>query len=196
MEFNCEMLGITQEEMIDRVVEALSDKLLTDRRMFCDEYGNDGETSVSSSFAKRMEKIIADRIDARIEEIGNQYVIPRVDDMISGFVLQKTNNWGEKTGKSVTLTEYIVARAEEYASEKVDFNGRSESECRSYHTSFSPYTTRIPYLIDKHIGFAIERMSKEVLSRAFGVASDSLKSAVEVALKDAASKVKISATIK
>ena len=90
-----------------------------------------------------------------LSAIGDKFIVPAMKEFVETFMIQETNKWGEKIGQKLTFTEYLVKRAEEYAQEMVDSDGRAKGDLRdSYNWRGS--TTRISYLINSHLRFHIE----------------------------------------
>lgn len=162
---NIEELGFTKQELQERVVEKIAEEILSSR-----DYDEDGiESPVASEFKRHLEKLVQKEIDRRVAELGSTQVAPLVIEAIDKVVIQKTNEWGEARGVSVSFIEYLVQRAEAWIKEPVDSSGESRSEARdTYNKRFE--TPRIVHMIDKHIGYSV-------------------KFSVEAALKDMNSKL-------
>jgi hypothetical protein len=109
--------------------------------------------------------------------------------MVEGIVLQRTNEWGEKTGKSVTFTEYLVERAEAYMTEKVDYQGRSKAEVRDSY-GWKPNQTRIVSLIDQHLQYGIATATEQALKSANERIAEGIKDAVAMKLQEVLAGVK------
>ncbi len=173
MEFSCEQIGLTEDELQARIVDGLIERLLSeDRRCFFDE---------------RLRKEVSSRLDAEVERIGNEEVAPKLHDMIDNFCLQKTNQWGEPKGEKKTFTEYIVERADEYFSEPVDHNGKPKGDSYSWRAK----GTRMEYAIDKHLQYTLESAIKEILRHGQKSLSDSLIEAVKIHVGEAMKTLKV-----
>ena len=123
-----EALGLSPEDIADRVVDQIVDRLL--KQHYTDD--QDSVHTTPSPFAEAMKKRIIERIDKAIEEIAGRNVLPNVASYVENLCLQETSSWGEKKGEAVTFTEYLVKRAEAYLVEKVDSQGKDKASSGSY----------------------------------------------------------------
>lgn len=156
-----EALGLSKEEMADRVVDQAVERILRTTHM--DEDGN--EDTQSSDLARRMNELVKARIDSKVAELAAVHVLPNVAQFIENLTLQQTTKWGEKTGKAMTFVEYLVARAEVYMQEKVDHRGKSNAEDGSGY-NWSGNQTRITYLIHEHLQYSITTAMTSALKTA------------------------------
>ncbi len=103
MSINLEDLGLTHEELQEKVIEGAVNALL-DRtvRTFDPEEGED-EHQVPTLFKRAIEEQIGRRVDS----IGAT-LEPKVNEIIKAMVFQRTTGWGEAQGKPFTFTEYMV----------------------------------------------------------------------------------------
>lgn len=172
-----EVLGFTKEELRERVIERLVDQML-DREFYDSECDEDGEPkrAKSTKFSAALTAMVQRRIEQAVNKIAAQHIEPSVEEFVRNFTMQKTNEWGDKIGKSVTFTEYLVRRAEAYLAEPVSHDGRAKGD-DSY--SWRANTTRVLYLIDKNIQYHIEVAMKEALKNA----NNAIVSGIEAALK-------------
>lgn len=183
-ELSLESLGISQEDLAERLVNKLAEGLLSSL-----DYDEDGyEFRGESPFAKKLNVMVKDRINALVEDLGNKHVLPRVTEMVEGLVLTETNRWGEKTGKSVTFTEYLVQRAEAYMVEPVDYNGKDKAG-GDYNWKAS--TTRVGHLVHAHLRYSIETAMKAALADANSQIVTGLEGAVKIALGSVRDKLKV-----
>jgi hypothetical protein len=177
MEFTCEQIGLTQDELQERVVIGLVERILgarADAPVWDDRCGV--RQTVLSEARERVQMVI----EAEVAKICEAEITPKVEDLIEGFILQKTNQWGEKTGEPVTFTEFIVQRAEAWITEKVSHDGKSKAEAGAY--SWSASTTRIAYMIDKHLQYHIETAMSSALADANSQIAEGILQAVKVKL--------------
>ena len=185
-----EQLGISTEELKDRVVDQLVEKLSTYETY--DEDGN--EHQVASSFRRQLDKEIERRIHEKVEQIGAEHVLPKLTDMLENFCLQKTNEWGEKKGEALSFTEYLVKAAHEYMTEQVDFAGKSKSEDR--FGSWRGNTTRVAYMIDRHLQYSIEVAMQQALKHANESIVEGINKAVQIRLKEIVGGIKATVMVK
>ena len=176
---NLEDLGLTQEKIQDRVVEAIVDRLLTSEMS-----GEDERTWLSSSaFKNKLDEQIKKRIDQRIAELGAAHVLPKLDGIIDNLVIQETTRYGEKRGKPASFIEYMIARAEAYISEPVDSQGRSEIEVKAQQNSwYGSKTTRVAYQIHEHLSSNINEALKKMLADANSKIAGGLRDAITIQL--------------
>lgn len=183
-----EALGISKEELTEKLLDRLAEDFATE--IVWDEDGD--PVRQRSSMARKLRDQIATQIDASVKALGEQHVIPRVSEMIEGLVLQKTNEWGERAGNPVTFIEYLTQRAEAFLSEPVDFRGEPKTSSNSY--DWRKATTRIAFMIDRHLHISIETAMKRALADANASIAAGLNEAVKVSLANATAKLKVAVT--
>lgn len=174
-----ESLGISKDDLTDRIVERVSHAVL--HNTTCDEDGD--ERWLQSEFSKTLQALVVDKINKAVEDIAGKNVLPNVASYVEGLCLQETNRWGEKVGKPVTFVEYLVSRAESYLREEVDYEGRSKAE-RSDSYSWRSSGTRVSYMIHKHLQYSIETAMKDALKTANASIVGGLQKAVEQKLAE------------
>lgn len=167
-------LGFTNKELQDRVVDQIVAKLSD---------GHDENEYVEAEFLTKVRDAVAERIDAAIERVAESYVAPKIADHIETMALQRTNEWGEKKGKRVTFTEYMVQKAEDYMTEKVNADGKSKNEERD-SSYWRGTQTRIVHLIGAHLHHRIEASMKEALSHANNSIAKGIEGAVKIKLDE------------
>jgi len=186
MEFTCEQLGISKEELQNRVVEGICEKIL-----YSKVYDEDGEWDDNSEINKQLQKAIAKRINENVSAIGEKHILPRIDSMIEGLVLQKTNQWGEKVGAPKTFVEYMVDRAENFIREPVNHLGKTKEQ--DTYSSWSQSGTRIEYLINSHLQYSITVAVKNMLNDANKNITEGMEAAIKIKLGELQKRLKISA---
>lgn len=182
-------LGLTQEDLAERLIETLADRLLTE--IGYDENGNEEETA--SSLHSRLRKRIRDRVDERIEAIAQEHVIPRVDELIQNIVIQETTRWGEKKGKPATLIEYIVERADAYMREPVGHDGKTKDQS-SYQ--WREAGDRLGWLIDQKLQYAITAPVKQIAQNAQQHIAAAISKTVQAQLEKLAKGLKVDIAVK
>lgn len=193
MELNLEALGISKEDLQERVVERLCDRVLTQQYFGQEE---DEESSYEgTTFARKLNKEIEKMFNSEIEKIGERHVLPKVLELITNHCIQKTNQWGEKIGESRTFTEYLVDRAEAYLEEAVDYRGDPAVVRGTRVHSWKEDSTRLTYEISRHLQFAIERSMKEAMDNINKSIVGGLEGAVKIALQSVVDKTKIEAKV-
>lgn len=186
-----EALGITAEDLTDRIVERATEELLTTVRI--DEDGEEaGRTR--SSLARKVEDNIRKHTDAKIQALAEQHILPNVANYIESLTLQETNRWGERTGQKLTFIEYLTQRADAYMREEVNSNGKSKQEEGGY--SWSAHSTRVAHMVSKQLHYSIETAMKAALAHANSSISQGLEGAVKIALANATASLKVAVTNK
>ncbi|NQE62982.1 hypothetical protein [Caulobacter sp. RHG1] len=189
MNITLESLGLSVEQMQDRLVEALIDRFLTSN--VSDE---DGEpVAIVSKFQTSIREAILTRVDESVERL----IAPALDGSITSYIdnykIQSTNGYGEPKREPETITEYIIRRANEYLTEGVNFEGKSKKEYSASGRDSYGYkdaTTRVAFLIDKRLNDEIAKAMQEALKTANEAITGGLKSAVAFELNKINAKLK------
>lgn len=183
-EITLEALGLDQEKLAEKLVDRLAKNMLESIH-----YDADGDEWFGTSpFAKKLNDMITARLNAIVLELGDKHVLPRVEAMVEGLVLQQTNQWGEKVGKPVTFIEYLTQRAEAYMQEMVDYQGKPKG---TDSFSWSGRSTRVAYMIDKHLHYSIERAMQGALADVNNSVAKGLEEATKIAINEVTSKLKV-----
>ena len=189
MSITLEMLGLTQEELQDRVVKTAADQLLN--TVTHDEDGD--EVAIPSDLSRRVRKEIEIRIDAAVKKVGEEKIGPMVESLVRGATLQATNKWGEKKGEPVTFTEYLVQRADAYLREDVDLNGKGREEANGY--SWTKSTTRVAYMVNHLLKYSIEGAMQTALKDANSAIVGGIDGAVKQALANVVASLKTTVSV-
>jgi hypothetical protein len=174
MNIDLKALGITEEDLIARIVDSTVDRMLDS--IGYDEDGN--EFVDNSRMATRLTEIVQKMIDAKVQALADTHVKPLIESRLESLVLQQTNKWGEKTGQPVTFIEYLTQRADVYMAEPVDVNGKQ-------------YSTRVAHMMEKYLATSIRIAMEQALKDANASISKGLAEAVKIALADAQAKLKV-----
>jgi hypothetical protein len=176
-------LGFTQDELRERVIDRLCDRLLAD---------GDFE---DSEFAGKLNQTIQKRIDHAINRLAEKHVLPNVTQYVESLTLQATNKWGEAKGKPVSFVEYLVERADAYLREEVDYEGQSKAEKRDAY-NWRKAQTRVMHLVHQHLHYAVESAMKQALEAANSSIVEGLHEAVKIKLSSFASDLKVTLAVK
>ena len=179
VEFTCEQIGLDQDELQERVVQGLVDKILGERD---DDFPR-------SEVLIEMDQRIEDAVNTKVKTVADEFVLPRIEALIEGFCLQRTNEWGEAKGEEMTFTEYLIRRAENYLTEKVDYDGKPKGARDSY--SWKGHQTRISHMIDKHLHYEISRAMTAAVGEANKSIADGIEATCKIKLGEIASKLKV-----
>ena len=186
-----EALGITTEDLINRIVDKATQDLMTSVGY---NYDTDEEFTTRSTLARQLDKKIKDHIDAKVGELADKHILPRVTEMIENITIAKTNTWGERTGEKYTFIEYLTKCAENYMTAEVNYEGKTKDQSGGY--SWSKSGTRVAVMIDKHLHYSIETAMKNALAQANSTIATGLQGAVKIALENATEKLKVAVTTK
>lgn len=182
-------LGFTQAELQDKVIERLCDRLLN-----ATNYDEDGDTWIGdSTFHTELNDRIQKAVDAKFDALAAEHVEPKLDERIQNLILQRTNEWGEKKGEPITLTEYLIQRAEHYMLEEVNHDGKAK---RQDAYNWRRAGTRIEYAIDRYLQYHIQTAMETILKDANNVLTEGIKRGVEIKLDELKKRLKVSATVK
>lgn len=171
-------LGFTQEELQDRVVNTICDRLMIGGS--ADDEGN--WYARDSAFRQKLDEQVRQGIADQIVALAEKHVLPNVAAYIDSITLTETNKWGEKIGQSRTFTEYLVHCAEKYMTEEVDHDGKGTGQSTSYGNR--RVTTRVAFMIDKHLHYNIETAMKQAMAAANSSIVKGLEAAVRLKLEE------------
>jgi len=185
MQFDLSALGITQEELQQRVVDRIAESVLR----FETSNENGDPVWMESDMSRSMDKLVRERINAEVQRIADAHVLPKVTQMIENITLQQTNEWGEKRGAPVTFIEYLVQRADFYMNEKVSHDGKAKGESGGY--SWNGTQTRLTYLVHQHLQYSIETAMKGALSQVNAAIVPALAETAKTKLSEIAASLKV-----
>lgn len=183
-----EDLGISKEDLAERVVDRLASDIMHERVNGPDE---GDEAYLDTAFNKRVQERVKERIDEAIDNIAAKHVLPNIEAYLENFCLQETTAWGEKKGEPVTFIQYLIQRAEAWIKEPVNHVGKTKGE-DSY--SWSAKTTRVAYMIDKHLQYSIQTAMEGALKDANSAIAGGIEQAIRIKLQEVLAKVKVTAT--
>ncbi len=191
MDLTCEDLGLTKEDMQQRLVDTMAERLLGLNAEAEDMI--DDESGFRGSVLGLLRDEINSRIKTLVIELGDKEIAPRISALIEGVAFKETNRWGEGQDKEFTFREYLIARAETYMTEKVDHSGKSKAENR--HGYFSATTTRVSHMVEKHLHYEIEKAMKEALKTANNAIAGGIEKAVKMKLQEIVAGLKTKVTV-
>lgn len=186
MKIDLEAIGLTQEEVQQRVIERICSNLLTG-----ESYDEDGTPFADDSeLAKKLTAAVRKQVDDTINLLATKHVLPNVAQYIESLTMQATNQWGEKTGKKTTFIEYLAQRAEAYMQEQVDYNGKSKAESRDGY-SWKGTQTRITALVNEHLHYSIKTAMEYALKDANSKIAGGIMEAVKIKLNEVAALLRV-----
>jgi hypothetical protein len=181
-------LGLSQEELQERVIDKICESFLSTTG-----FDEDGSYEMPSNMQRILKDHITKNIKEQVERLGNIHVIPKINDYVENLVITKTNSYGEKSGETMTFIEYLVKAAEDYMIEPVNHTGKAKHEdSYSWHKS----TTRIAYMVDKHLQYSIETAMKQALQTANSAIANGINEAVKIKLNEVVNGIKVSVATK
>ena len=182
-------LGIDPETLGERIVEQAVESLLHNRGF--DEDGEPAGT-YASDFKRRIEAKIQEAVDAKIEALAAEHVVPKVGEMIENANMQQTSTYGEPKGEPMTFLEFIAARAEAYMSEPVNLQCESKRETKAYE--WRAEGPRLTVLMRMYIRETLEKHARAAVTDVNKVIAENIKKSALDAITDAAVKLKVSVT--
>jgi len=179
-------IGITQEELQQRVVDKIVAQVMTTEI-------TDDETGLPyTAVAEAMNAHVRSAVNAKVAELAEKFVVPQVETLIENFTMQTTNKWGEKTGQPTTFIEYLTQRAEAYLTEPVDYEGKTV-ERGSYGKATQ---ARIAHLIEKHLHYNISNAITAALKDLNSKIADGLAKTVQLKLAEALAGLTVKTEVK
>ncbi len=188
-----ESLGLSSEEIANRVIDRAVDKLLWEVHACPDEDGESFETTTGTVWAKETQQAIAEKLNQAVDAFAEKHILPQVTKRLDTIVLQKTNEWGEKHGnEEMSFTEYIVDRADKFLKQPVDFEGQPKTPGSSYDKQNQ---TRLTHLVEKHLHYAIENAMKTAVENINETLGDALTETCKLKLKEITDKLAVSVKV-
>lgn len=187
-----EALGITKEDLTERIIDRAVNELMTSHGF---DPESDSEVSYESEFKRAIDKRIQNAVDAKINAIAAQHLVPRVGEMIEQADMRRTNTYGEPKGPRMTFKEYIASRAESYMVEDVDFNCNSKADLEAKNESTYQWRScgpRLMVMMRRYIADELEKNAKAAVTDVNKVIADNIKKAAVDAIHQAAANLKVS----
>ncbi len=189
-----EFLGITKEELAERIIDSAVDHLLSSTGF---DPEMEEETRYDSRFKREIEARVQKAVDSKISALAQEHVLPRVGEMIEAADMRRTNQYGESKGPVLTFKEYIAYRAEQYMTENVDFNGTSKADLEAKNESTYNWRVsgpRLTVLMQRYIRDTLETHAKAAVTDVNKVIAKNIEQAAKDAIKAASES--LSVTIK
>ena len=188
MELTFESLGLSKEDVAERVVETIAERILKETT-----YDEDGDPkSFPSKVEKTLRELVQERVNKRVEEIAEAEIIPKLTDYIDNLTFTKTNSYGEPKAAPQTLREYLTEKAEKYLTEDVNYNGKTKSE-EGYN--WSKNTTRILYLVREHLQYEVKTVLEKALKEANSQIAGGIQGAIKISLEQILAGIKVGITV-
>ena len=187
-----EALGISKEELAERIIESAVDQLLSSTG-FNPE--TEEEVRYESRFKREVEARVQQAVDAKIAALAEIHVLPRVGEMIEAADMRRTNRYGEPTSPSMTFKEYIAHRADVYMTEDVDYHGNSKADLEAKNESTYNWRNcgpRLTVLMRSYIRDSLETQAKAAIADVNKVIAKNIEQAAKDAITAAATNLKVS----
>jgi hypothetical protein len=181
MNLNLDDIGLTQEQLRDRVIDRIAEQLINPS-------GEDCESDLQTAVEKEYRKQIVEGVKV----VAEAAVLPKVQELLDKVTFQETNRWGEAQKPTLTLKEFLIARAEAWMTEKVDYNGKGKAE-ESYN--WTGTQTRIAHMIHQHLHYHIDTSVKKALADVNSQLAKGIEETVKLKLQEALAALKVSTTI-
>lgn len=182
-----EALGISPEELGDRVVDQCVESLLNSTGFNPD---TEEDVRYESRFKREIEERIQKAVDEKIAALAAVHLIPRVGEMIESADMRKTSAYGEPKGPPMSFKEYIAHRAGEYMSESVDHSGKSKAEANDSY-SWRAAGPRLTVLMRGYIHDTLEKHAKAAVTDVNQAIAKSIEAAARDAITAAAAGLKV-----
>lgn len=189
MQIDLAALGLKQSDIEDKVVDALVEQLLSEYS--CDDDGHSVYTG-KSQFAKSIDAKFKAKYDEALSRIMSANFEPVISARVEEFVFQQTNQYGETTGKSLTITEYFNARINDFLLAGVDSDGRARTEVSDYNRNgWRQHSTRLAYHMDRKLAEWLNEVLRQIMSDSVGTIARTLNETVRNQINLVAEKLKI-----
>lgn len=188
MELTCEQLGITPEDIADRVARKIADTMLAS---YSDEYDDETGETVQTDLPSKFQTLVRARVEAKVsaavDAVAGRLLGEAVEQKIEALRFPQTNHYGEPKTEPLTALEFIAKRCDTYLSELVNHDGLSRSQS-SYGDCKTP---RVVHLLEKHLKYTIETNMNNALKSANAQIVGGIEAAVKANLADIANKLNV-----
>jgi hypothetical protein len=182
MQFDFEALGLSKEDVQERLIETLADRMLKAKG-----WDDDGdEISLPSSLKTQLESLITKRLDLAVQSAFDRVVPTSIDDYVANYKIQQTNPYGQPEGPQQTFVEFIAGRVNEYLLELVDGSGVSQREAKAKGNSWygsGKSQNRINFMLDIRLAGAINEGIEKAFADTKGLLANGIQAAVLAHLK-------------
>lgn len=182
MSIDLASLGLSQDVIQNKIIDAAVSRIV--------ERALDGSTIDIESRIAEQAKV---EIDKAVDRIGNEFIAPKVAEIIDGLVFQRTTVWGEPAAPAQTWRELLESKAENYLTEPVNYEGKTKAE-GGY--SWSKSTTRVAFLIDRHLQYHIKTAMEAALKDVNSAITGGIAGAVKTALGEVMTRLKVQVVTK
>ncbi len=184
---NLEDLGITKEEMQERIINKVCDDLLSSYQY---DSSDNVEYHVDSEFFKSLNKQVKTTVEAHISKLYEEILVPHINKKIDDLKIKETNKWGEPIKKELTFVEYITERFEKYISEPVNISGETKTESSSDYWKATK-DTKLSWMLNKKINTELELTLKKLVENSTTYINDNIITLVKSNLEEISKKIKV-----
>lgn len=186
MELTCEQLGITPDDIADRVAKKIADTMLAKVGLdYNDETGAEIETERPTLFQEMVRKRVARKVEQAVDAVANKVLGADLETRLEALSFPQTNSYGEPKAAPMTLLEYIAKRIDTYLTEMVNYEGRADNGYGGKSQA------RVVWMIDKHLQYVISTNMEAALKNANAKIVDGIAATVKAQLGELAAKLKV-----
>ena len=150
------------------------------------------EASMHKLLGTHLRKHFQRMFASAVSTMGTNVVLPILQEMISQKVFQKTNKWGERTGESQTVMEFLEAQCKGYLLEDVDAKGRTKEELGQYDSrEWKSAGKRIDVIVQNECTNQVREVVKNATAAATKAVGEAYREKINVAVSMAIDSVKI-----
>jgi hypothetical protein len=172
MNLDLAAIGLTPEDLQDRVVECLTNKLYLDT--FADDEGN-----ICGRPKAKLDEHVNKLINNALAQYAEKTLTPAITSGMACLIIHNTNEYGEKKGPPLTLTEYVTKAADNYLREQVNHEGKAKSQGSYDSYNWKPESSRAFWLLNK----SIQENVNVQINAALATVNTEVASAVSTAVK-------------
>lgn len=168
-------IALTEDQIRDTVIPLLVEQL--------------AQNLDTDGFRHTLKNKVQETVRCRVDAVCDEVIAPLATKAIDELILEETNKWGEKLGKTLTFREYVTARAEAYLAEKVNYDGKAKGE--DSYSSWTGTQTRITHLIHKHLHYNIDNAMKDAAQKIIAGIAPSLADTVKLKIGEVVAKITV-----
>jgi hypothetical protein len=188
-------LGLTPEILREQIITRAVERIVTiSLNGQGEDLDKDNEYAAVDlpNVATLVQKQVAAHVEKITSRIGDELVAPKVESLIETLTFTKTSQWGEPKAEPITWREMLVEKAEGYLAEPVNLNGWTQKDT-AYN--WRQHSTRVVYLVEKHIQYEIDKAIKAALADANSKIAGGILGAVRLSLQEALGKLSVTTKV-
>ena len=177
---NIDQLGISQETLVNMVVDKIASSIL-DSRIEGDDFSSHVELQFEKRVGEQVKKAIEQGIEKVIGQTTQDAIENAVRTMVDSTTFTETSRYGEPKKPPITWREMLVSKAEHYLSEPVDSDGKPKGQ-GGYDSRYD--ATRAAWLIYRYMGKELHDAAAKMLANANAQIVGGMKKAIEQKLSE------------